>query len=75
VFEDLKQQLGPSGAQNLLSKSLTAIVIGSNDILGYFGSSDLRKQNTPQQFVDLMAATLKAQMKVLIKQGFCFLAA
>ena len=75
VFEDLKQQLGSSGAQNLLSKSLIAIVIGSNDILGYFDSSDLRKQNTPQQFVDLMAATLKAQMKVLIKQGFCFLAA
>lgn len=69
VFEDLKQQLGPSGAQNLLSKSLTAIVIGSNDILGYFDSSDLRKQSTPQQFVDLMAATLKAQMKRIYNSG------
>ncbi|GMY31211.1 GDSL esterase/lipase At5g55050-like [Fagus crenata] len=69
VFEDLKQQLGSSGAQNLLSKSLTAIVIGSNDILGYFDSSDLRKQNTPQQFVDLMAATLKAQMKRIYNSG------
>jgi hypothetical protein len=73
VCEDLKQQLGSSGAQNLLSKSLVAIVIGSNDIFGYFGSSDLRSKSTPQQYVDSMALALKQQLKVIIMKGFTFI--
>ena len=65
VIKELNQQLGSSGAQKLLSKSLIAVVIGSNDIFGYFDSSDLRKKNTPQQYVDLMATTLKVQLQVI----------
>ncbi|KAK7847433.1 gdsl esterase/lipase [Quercus suber] len=61
--------LGSSGAQKLLSKSLIAVVIGSNDIFGYFDSSDLRKKNTPQQYVDLMAATLKVQLQRIYNVG------
>lgn len=56
--------MGSSAAQKHLSKALFTIVIGSNDMLDYFGSSDLRKKSTPQQFVDLMANTLKGQLKV-----------
>ncbi|XP_030929863.1 GDSL esterase/lipase At5g55050-like isoform X2 [Quercus lobata] len=69
VIEKLNQQLGSSGAQKLLSKSLIAVVIGSNDIFGYFDSSDLRKKNTPQQYVDLMATTLKVQLQRIYNGG------
>jgi hypothetical protein len=60
VCEDLKQELGSSGAQELLSKSLVAVVIGSNDILGY-------QNSTPQQYADSMALALKEQLKVITK--------
>ncbi|KAF3949487.1 hypothetical protein CMV_024648 [Castanea mollissima] len=69
VIAALNQQLGSSGAQKLLSKSLIAVVIGSNDIFGYFDSSDLRKKNTPQQYVDLMATTLKVQLQRIYNGG------
>ncbi|XWS27818.1 hypothetical protein CRYUN_Cryun25bG0012700 [Craigia yunnanensis] len=65
----LVQQLGSSAAKNHFSKSIFAIIIGSNDLFDYFGSSDLRKKNTPQQFVDLMANTLKGQLKRLYAFG------
>ncbi|KAJ4725113.1 GDSL esterase/lipase [Melia azedarach] len=68
IHGDLVQQLG-SSAEQYFSKSLFAIVIGSNDIFGYFGSSDLRKKSTPQQYVDLMATTLKGQLKILYAHG------
>lgn len=65
VYERLVQQLGSAGAQEHLSKSVFAVVIGSNDILGYYGSdSSTRNKTAPQQFVDSMAATLKEQLKV-----------
>lgn len=67
VYEDLYQQLGYSGAESLLSKSIFAVVIGNNDILGYFRSSDLRNKTTPQQYVDLMVLTLKEKLKVIDK--------
>ncbi|MBA0550199.1 hypothetical protein Golob_021166 [Gossypium lobatum] len=69
VYKSLVQQMGPSGAEKHLSKALFTIVIGSNDMLDYFGSSDLRKKSTPQQFVDLMANTLKGQLKRLYETG------
>ena len=69
VHEGLVQELGSAGAQEHLSKSIFAFVIGSNDILGYHGSdSKTRNKTTPQQFVDSMAATLKEELKVLL---FC----
>ncbi|KAG7957645.1 hypothetical protein I3843_11G186300 [Carya illinoinensis] len=69
VCEKLKQQRGSTSAQNLLSKSLFVVVIGSNDIFGYSGSSDLRSKNTPQQYVDLMALKLKEQLKRIYNGG------
>ncbi|KAK8490611.1 hypothetical protein V6N13_134106 [Hibiscus sabdariffa] len=69
VHKTLVQQMGSSAAEEHFSKSLFAIVIGSNDLFDYFGSSDLRKKNTPQQFVDLMANTLKGQLKRLYEFG------
>ncbi|TYI42420.1 hypothetical protein ES332_A01G097100v1 [Gossypium tomentosum] len=69
VYKSLVQQMGSPGAEKHLSKSLFTIVIGSNDILDYFGSSDLRKKSTPQQFVDSMANTLKGQLKRLYETG------
>ncbi|EEF32464.1 zinc finger protein, putative [Ricinus communis] len=58
VYGQLVQNLGASAAQNLLSKSLFAIVIGSNDIFGYSNSTDPKK-GSPQEYVDLMTLTLK----------------
>ncbi|KAE8125526.1 hypothetical protein FH972_020321 [Carpinus fangiana] len=69
VCEDLKQELGSSGAQELLSKSLVAVVIGSNDIFGYPDSSGVRKNNTPQQYADSMALALKDQLKRIHDYG------
>ncbi|XP_039026968.1 GDSL esterase/lipase At5g55050-like [Hibiscus syriacus] len=61
--------MGSFASEKHLSKSLFAIVIGSNDIFDYFVSSDLRKKNTPQRYVDLMANTLKGQLKRLYETG------
>lgn len=70
VYERLVQQLGSAGAQEHLSKSVFAVVIGSNDILGYYGSdSSTRNKTAPQQFVDSMAATLKEQLKGMYNLG------
>ncbi|KAA8526988.1 hypothetical protein F0562_008783 [Nyssa sinensis] len=70
VYEALVQQLGSAAAQDHLSKSVFAVVIGSNDLLGYFNSgSNDRKESTPQQFVDQMVVNLKAQLKRLHNLG------
>ncbi|KAI4388193.1 hypothetical protein MLD38_000546 [Melastoma candidum] len=65
VYEDLVKRRGEPAARNHLSKSLFTFVVGNNDIFDYFGSSDARKKNTPQQYIDLMASTLKDQLKRL----------
>ncbi|XP_030542838.1 GDSL esterase/lipase At5g55050-like [Rhodamnia argentea] len=65
VHDNLVEHMGSSGAQKHVAKSLFVIVIGSNDIFGYSGSSDTRKQHTPQQYVDLMASSLKDLLKCL----------
>lgn len=64
VHQALAQQLGSSSVQRLLAKSLFAIVIGSNDIFDYSEKSELQKKYTPHQYVNLMATTLKLQLKV-----------
>ncbi|RZC46361.1 hypothetical protein C5167_039306 [Papaver somniferum] len=70
VYGQLVQQLGNNEMQKHFAKSLFAIVIGSNDLINYFKSgSDLRKQYTPQQFTDLMVATLKDQLKRIYNLG------
>ncbi|KAB1215180.1 hypothetical protein CJ030_MR4G025852 [Morella rubra] len=69
VHAELNQQLGSSGVEELLSKSLFHFVIGSNDILGYFGSSNLRKKSSPQDYVASMALELNDQLKRLHGYG------
>jgi len=64
VHEQLTQQNEASTLQKHLSKSIFAVVIGSNDIFGYYNSMDLQKKNTPQQYVDSMASSLKVQLQV-----------
>ncbi|KAI8006266.1 GDSL esterase/lipase [Camellia lanceoleosa] len=70
VYEDLVHQLGSSGAQLHLSKSIFTFVVGSNELLGYFSSgSDLPNKSTPQQYVDLMVLTLKQVLKSIHNFG------
>ncbi|KAK9733210.1 hypothetical protein RND81_04G051400 [Saponaria officinalis] len=71
VQETLVQQLGQAKANELLSKSIIAIVIGSNDILGYFGSSSSSQmqQTTPQEFVTSMVQGIEEQLKNIYDLG------
>ncbi|KAJ0765673.1 putative triacylglycerol lipase [Helianthus annuus] len=70
VHEQLVQQLGPDEAQAHLSKSLFLVIIGSNDLFGYFNkNSKASKEYTPQQYVDLMASTLKGLLQRLYELG------
>ncbi|RDX97103.1 GDSL esterase/lipase, partial [Mucuna pruriens] len=69
VHEQLTQQIGASTLEKHLSKSIFIVVIGGNDIFGYFDSKDLQKKNTPQQYVDSMASTLKVQLQRLYNNG------
>ncbi|KAI3502181.1 hypothetical protein L1887_30213 [Cichorium endivia] len=66
VHDQLVQRLGSVGARTHLAKSLFLIVVGSNDLFGYYNKdSQVQKQYTPQQYVDLMISTLKQLMKRL----------
>ncbi|KAL4554806.1 hypothetical protein LXL04_037412 [Taraxacum kok-saghyz] len=66
----LVRQLGPAGADVHLSKTLFAIVIGSNDLFAYFTTgSAVSIKYTPQQFVDLMVSTYKGLLKMLYGLG------
>ncbi|KAM7251024.1 hypothetical protein ACFE04_022907 [Oxalis oulophora] len=70
VNKDILKQLGSSSrAAEHLSKSLFFIVIGNNDLFDYFGSDDLQKKYTPQQYVNSMADSLKAHLKYLYNSG------
>ncbi|KAK1440076.1 hypothetical protein QVD17_05901 [Tagetes erecta] len=70
VHDKLVQQLGPSGAQLHLSKSLFTLVIGSNDMFAYYALGSIAsKQYTPQQYVDRMVSTLKRLLKMLYGLG------
>ncbi|KAL5972586.1 hypothetical protein ACLOJK_039391 [Asimina triloba] len=64
VYASLVQQMGAVETQKHLSKSIFAVVIGSNDLLGYFkdGAKE-RSKYTPQQFLDLVLSTLRGQLK------------
>ncbi|KAK9151712.1 hypothetical protein Syun_010021 [Stephania yunnanensis] len=70
VQEELVRQLGNEAAQNYLSKSLFVIVIGSNDILGYFDPSPTAPpKSNPQQFVDSLTLSLTGQLKKIYDLG------
>jgi phospholipase/lecithinase/hemolysin len=61
VRDSLEKQLNSSGgAAQHLAKSLFPIVIGSNDMFGYFKSdSNIAKTMSPQQYVDQLISSLK----------------
>ncbi|KAB2615629.1 GDSL esterase/lipase [Pyrus ussuriensis x Pyrus communis] len=63
VHQNIGLQLGSKGAKDHLSKSLFLIVIGSNDIFGYFRNSQLQNEYTLQQYADLMVSNLKKQLQ------------
>ncbi|KAL8469959.1 hypothetical protein ACS0TY_032720 [Phlomoides rotata] len=71
VGQRLVEEMGSTPpVQQHLSKSLFPIVIGSNDIIDFFSNGTaLRKTNTPQQYVNLMIATLKQQLKSIYGVG------
>ncbi|KAF4368144.1 hypothetical protein F8388_017926 [Cannabis sativa] len=69
VHEALNKQLGASGLNQHLSKSLFVIVTGSNDVFSYFGSADLRNKTTLRQYINSMVVTFKGQVKRLYYLG------
>ncbi|XP_061342253.1 GDSL esterase/lipase At5g55050 isoform X2 [Gastrolobium bilobum] len=69
AHEEMTQEVGAAALQKHLSKSIFTVVIGSNDLFGYFESSDLRRKSTPQQYVDSMAFSLKVQLQRLYDLG------
>ncbi|KAF3339038.1 GDSL esterase/lipase [Carex littledalei] len=68
VYGSIVQQLGTVQAQDHLSKSVFAIVIGSNELLHYVKSNSASKE-TPQQFVDSIIPTLQGQLKRIYNLG------
>ncbi|KAF9589663.1 hypothetical protein IFM89_026820 [Coptis chinensis] len=70
VYVNLIEQLGTIEAQKFFSKSLYAIVIGGNDILGFFkAGSDAHLKNTPQELVDSMTLMMTGYLKRLYNLG------
>ncbi|WVY91283.1 hypothetical protein V8G54_036797 [Vigna mungo] len=69
VQEEMTREIGAAAIQKHLSNSIFVVVIGSNDLFGYFESSDLRKKTTPQQYVDSMLLSLKLQLQRLYEDG------
>lgn len=70
VYTELVQEIGPVAAQKHFSKSLYGFVIGSNDLLGYFGTnSDARLKSTPQQLITSMTTNLSGYLKRLYNLG------
>ncbi|XP_068655482.1 GDSL esterase/lipase At5g55050-like [Aristolochia californica] len=70
VFGELVKELGSVQVQKHLDSSLFGIIIGSNDLLGYFKEdSSIRSKYTPQQYVDLLHSNLKDQMKRIYNLG------
>ncbi|KAI4306102.1 hypothetical protein L6164_029410 [Bauhinia variegata] len=69
VHEEMAGRVGPQALETHLSRSIFAVVIGSNDLFGYFDSTQLRSKYTPQQYLDFMSASLKVQLKRLYDYG------
>ncbi|KAG8097521.1 hypothetical protein GUJ93_ZPchr0013g36862 [Zizania palustris] len=70
VYASLVASLGEAPATNHLAKSLFAVTIGSNDIIGYVRSSAAAKaDNPPQQFVDSLVQSLSGQLQMMYDMG------
>ena len=74
VYGNLAAQLGSAKVVKLVAKSLFVLVIGSDDLFSYFKSnSKLQTKYTPQQYIDLLISTFKAQLEVICNQNMkCF---
>ncbi|KAL6854267.1 hypothetical protein ACP4OV_019170 [Aristida adscensionis] len=68
VHASLVQSLGQAPAAAHLAKSLFAVTIGSNDIIGY-AKSGAGAPPPPQQFVDTLAHSLAGQLQRLYDLG------
>ncbi|KAJ3692922.1 hypothetical protein LUZ60_012017 [Juncus effusus] len=62
VYASLTQQIGATQTINHLSKSIFAVVIGSNELINY-AKSDSINEVASEQFVDSLILTLQAQLK------------
>ncbi|XP_040378340.1 GDSL esterase/lipase At5g55050-like [Oryza brachyantha] len=74
VYASLVQSLGEAQAANHLAKSLFAITVGSNDIIGYARSSAaaaaaMASSDPQQQFVDTLIQSLTGQLQKLYDLG------
>nr|VDC79509.1 unnamed protein product [Brassica rapa] len=69
IHKALTRKLGRSKAQIHLSKSLFVMVIGSNDLLNYIRSSQLRRKSSPQQYTQSVVDRFKAQLKIVQETG------
>ncbi|KAF8116897.1 hypothetical protein N665_0014s0157 [Sinapis alba] len=69
IHKALTRKLGRSKSHIHLSKSLFLVVIGSNDLLNYIRSSQLRKKSSPQQYTQSVVDTFKAQLKTIHETG------
>ncbi|CAN6976411.1 unnamed protein product [Brassica oleracea var. botrytis] len=69
IHKALTRKLGRSKAQIHLSKSLFVMVIGSNDLLNYIRSSQLRRKSSPQQYTQSVVDRFKAQLKTVQETG------
>ncbi|WZZ39206.1 hypothetical protein YC2023_035465 [Brassica napus] len=69
IHKALTRKLGRSKAQIHLSKSLFVMVIGSNDLLNYIRSSQLRRKSSSQQYTQSVVDRFKAQLKTVQETG------
>ncbi|GAB2303364.1 hypothetical protein Dimus_037355 [Dionaea muscipula] len=72
VQGQMANQIGESAAQNIVSKSLFVMVIGNNDLLGYFKSnsnSTTKAAMDPKQLVDSMIGNLTGQIQRMYDLG------
>ncbi|CAL0310885.1 unnamed protein product [Lupinus luteus] len=68
-YSQVHQQIGAPTLEKHLSKSIFLVVIGSNDIFGYFNSKDLQHKSTRQQYADSMAASLRVHLQRVYNYG------
>uniref|UniRef100_A0A7N0VA94 GDSL esterase/lipase n=1 Tax=Kalanchoe fedtschenkoi TaxID=63787 RepID=A0A7N0VA94_KALFE len=70
VYQQIVKQLGAAAAQKHLSKSIFAIVIGSNDVLGYHDpNSTAGNASTPQQYAHQMVTLLQTHVNRIYGLG------
>ncbi|KAF3324304.1 GDSL esterase/lipase [Carex littledalei] len=68
VYGVLVQQLGAEKTLDHLSKSIFAVVIGSNELIKY-AKSDPATSTSPEDFVASLVATLQDQLKRMYNTG------